>query len=146
MQKLKIKIDLLEQPVPRDDWEGLVKISRLSKIPVCADESVRGLREAARAIKDGIPVINVKLMKFGVFQAREIANLARANGVHLMMGGMMESNIAMTAAAHLASGMGCFKYIDLDTPFFIKDEVKKNPYLSMNGRYDLKSVKTGIGI
>src|SRR6185503_3928582 len=37
-QKQKVRIDLLEQPVPKDDWDGLKKISKLTKIPVCADE------------------------------------------------------------------------------------------------------------
>jgi hypothetical protein len=52
----------------------------------------------------------------------------------------------MTAAAHLAVGMGCFKYVDLDTPFFIKEGYDKNPYLSKSGIYSLKNVNRGIGL
>ena len=72
--------------------------------------------------------------------------LGKANGMKLMIGGMMETSLAMTASAHLASGLGGFDYIDLDTPFFIKPGFDRNPYLSQRGVYDLRKVKAGIGI
>src|SRR5262245_33542010 len=123
------------------------KISRATKIPVCADESVRSLEDARRAIKKRLaPVINIKIMKSGVLHAHKIARLAQYHGVKLMIGGMMESSIAMTASAHLAAGLGGFDYIDLDTPFFIKYGLKGNPYLSKKGEYDLRKVKEGIGV
>lgn len=147
LKRQNLKIDLLEQPVPRADWEGLKEISRASDIPVCADESVRSLKEAVGAIEEkACQVINIKLMKFGLFEAREISMLAKVAGVKLMIGGMMETSLAMTAAAHLAAGLGGFQYIDLDTPFFIKKGSDRNPYLSSSGLYDLRSVKGGIGI
>jgi hypothetical protein len=52
----------------------------------------------------------------------------------------------MTASAHLAAGLAGFRYIDLDTPFFIKGGRIGNPYLSPAGVYDLSKVKAGIGI
>ena len=63
-----------------------------------------------------------------------------------MIGGMMESSLAMTAGAHLALGLGGFDYVDLDTPFFIKRGWDRNPYLNSRGIYDLRKVKSGIGI
>ena len=147
LQKKRIKPVLLEQPVPRDDWEGLKKVSRSTKIPVCADESARSVAEVIRIIKEkAAPVVNIKLMKFGIIHSREIALLAQRAGVKLMIGGMLESSVAMTASAHIAAGMNCFSYIDLDTPFFIRDDVEHNPYLSGRGVYDLRKVKAGIGI
>ena len=147
LRKNKVRIDLLEQPVPKDDWEGLRNISRSTSVLVCADESIRTLQDAQKAVKFKLaPVINIKIMKCGLLHASAIAHLARKNNIKLMIGGMMETSIAMTASAHLASGMGGFDYIDLDTPFFIKGAVKRNPYLSGDGRYNLKKVQAGIGI
>ena len=60
--------------------------------------------------------------------------------------GIGVTSLAMTAAAHLASGLGCFEYVDLDTPFFVAGDLKKNPYLNKLGVYDLSGVKRGIGI
>jgi hypothetical protein len=59
---------------------------------------------------------------------------------------MMESSLAATASAHLACGLGGFRYIDLDTPFFIKPGFDRNPYLNCRGIYDLRRVPAGIGI
>jgi len=150
LQALKrrgIRPALIEQPVPRDDREGLKKITRSTDIPVCADESARTLSEAISIIKEkAATVINIKLMKFGMIHAVEIARVAQAANVPLMIGGMMESSLAMTASAHLAAGLGCFTYIDLDTPFFIRDEVARHPYLSQKGVYSLQDVHCGIGI
>jgi len=139
LDRAGVRPDLVEQPVPREDWEGLIKVTRSTKVPVCADESSRSLSDAVRIIKEkAAPVINIKLTKTGIFESREIALLARANGIKLMVGGMMETSLAMTASAHMAAGLGCFDFVDLDTPFFIKDGIKRNPFLSSKGIYDFK--------
>lgn len=145
--KAGIVPDLIEQPVPKEDWEGLKKVTRESKICVCADESASSLKEVLRIIKEkAAGAVNVKLMKTGIVHALEISRLAHAAGLKLMIGGMMESNLAMTASAHLAAGLGLFDFVDLDTPFFIKGEAARNPFLSPQGVYDLSKVKAGIGI
>jgi L-alanine-DL-glutamate epimerase-like enolase superfamily enzyme len=147
LSKVGIVPDLIEQPVPKADWDGLKKVTRESRVCVCADESASSLPDAVRIIKEKAAcAINVKLMKTGLVHAFEISRLAHAAGIKLMIGGMMESNLAMTASAHLAAGLGYFDFIDLDTPFFIKGEVGRNPYLSDQGIYDLSKVKSGIGI
>ena len=147
LSKVGIVPDLIEQPVPKKDWEGLKQVTRESKVCVCADESASSLSDAVRIIKEkAAGAINVKLMKTGLVHAFEISRLAHAAGVKLMIGGMMESNLAMTTSAHLAVGLGYFDFIDLDTPFFIKEEVSRNPVLTPQGVYDLSKVKSGIGI
>ena len=147
IKRAGVRPALIEQPVPKEDWEGLKRVARLSDVPVCADESVKSLADAVRAIRErAVPIINIKLMKCGLFHAREIALLAKANGIKLMIGGMMETSLSMTASAHLAAGLGVFDFIDLDTPFFIKDGIRNNPYISKKGSYNLNGVKAGIGI
>lgn len=147
LKRKKIPLALLEQPVPREDFEGLKKVTRSTDIPVCADESARSLADVARIIKEkAADAVNIKFMKTGIVRSLEIMRLARACGLELMLGGMLESSVAMTASAHLAAGTGNFKYIDLDTPFFICDDVLHNPYLSGSGVYDLSGVKRGIGL
>lgn len=142
-----VRPQLVEQPVHRDDPDGLLKVTKDSGIPVCADESARSLSEVAAIIrKKAAQVINIKLMKTGIFESREIALLARAKGVKLMVGGMMETSLAMTASAHMAAGLGCFDFVDLDTPFFIKGAVARNPMLNNKGIYDLKRSGPGIGV
>ncbi len=147
LKRAGVRPVLIEQPVPKNDWEGLKKVTRLGGIPVCADESAASLRDVINIIRNkAADAINIKLMKFGLFLSREVYFLAKANGIKLMAGGMMESSLAMLTLAHLACGLGGFDYIDLDSPFFIKGGWGRNPYLKLNGVYDLRKIKSGIGI
>jgi L-alanine-DL-glutamate epimerase-like enolase superfamily enzyme len=141
---------LLEQPVPRHDWQGLARITAElagSGTLVCADESVGSLADARRAIEDGaVSAINIKLMKSGILEGREIARLAGSNGIPLMMGAMMESALAITAAAHFAAGLGGVEFVDLDTTFFIEGDLARSPCLDNRGRFDLHHAGPGIGV
>lgn len=141
---------LLEQPVPKHDWEGLSAITAAlagSGTLVCADESVGSLADARRAIdSNAVSAINIKFMKSGILEGAGIARLACAAGIPLMLGAMVESALAITAAAHFAAGLGCFDYIDLDTTYFIKGELANSPYLDAGGRFDLRGAGHGIGV
>jgi len=144
---LKIKPALVEQPVPKEDWEGLAKVTRESKALVCADESVSSLEDAKRLIKGkAAGAINIKFMKTGIREACEIARLAKRNAIKLMIGTMMETPLAVTAAAHLAAGLGGFDFVDLDAPFFMAEQVTHGNFVTRAGVYDLRKVKAGIGV
>jgi L-alanine-DL-glutamate epimerase-like enolase superfamily enzyme len=91
--------------------------------------------------------VNIKLTKLGFLRAREVWALARSSGIKLMIGEMLESELASAAAAHFAGGLGGFDFIDLDTPFFIRDSgMRGASFLSKDGVYSLGSVKSGIGV
>jgi L-Ala-D/L-Glu epimerase len=144
---LKITPALVEQPVPKEDWEGLAKVTREGKVLVCADESVSCLEDAKRLVKEkAAGAINVKFMKTGVLEAYEIACLAKRNGIKLMIGTMIETPLAVTAAAHLAAGLGGFDFIDLDAPFFMSESVTRGNYVTRSGVYDLRKARSGIGV
>ena len=141
---------LLEQPVPKHDWDGLATITAAlagSGTLVCADESVGSLADARRAIDGGaVSALNVKTMKSGLLQGSEIARLASVHGLPVMLGAMMESALSISASAHLAAGLGCCDFIDLDTTFFLKGELANSPILDDSGRFDLRSAGPGIGV
>lgn len=138
---------VVEQPVARGDHEGLGYLSRKLKVPVCADESVYSVSDAVELIrKKRVTAINIKLAKFGLLRAREVWALARAAGVKLMMGEMLETELASTCAAQFAAGLGGFDFIDLDTPLLIKEKVLRGGrYISSGGVYDIAAIKAGIG-
>jgi L-alanine-DL-glutamate epimerase-like enolase superfamily enzyme len=141
---------LLEQPVPKHDWDGLAAITAAlagSGTLVCADESVGSLADARRAIDNGaVSAINIKTMKSALLESAEIARLATAHGIPLMLGAMMESALSITASAHLAAGLGCFQFMDLDTTFFINGDLSHSPCLDESGRFDLHDASPGIGV
>ncbi len=118
----KIPIILLEQLLPREAWEDLAVLAITCPFPIAADESARSAADVARLSQDkSASVVNIKLMKCGVLEALQMATLAQVHGLGLMIGGMVESILAMTFSAHFAAGIGGFGFIDLDTPLFIAE-------------------------
>ncbi|KAH9604765.1 hypothetical protein KSS87_022674 [Heliosperma pusillum] len=118
---------LFEQPVRRDDWEGLGYVSQIAEdeygVSIAADESCQSLADAKKIVKGNLAgVINIKLAKLGVLGALEVIELARASKLNLMIGGMVETRLAMGFAGHLAAGLGCFRFIDLDTPILLSED------------------------
>lgn len=115
-----------EQPLPEDDLSGCARLAKELPIPVCLDETVRTAAAARRVVEGKLArIINVKLMKSGVAEAREIVRVAQAAGLELMIGGMLETEVAMGASLQLACGTGAFRHVDLDTPFFLSEPVTR---------------------
>uniref|UniRef100_A0A5B6YM84 Dipeptide epimerase n=2 Tax=Davidia involucrata TaxID=16924 RepID=A0A5B6YM84_DAVIN len=127
LHEMEVTPVLFEQPVHRDDWEGLAQVSHVAKdkygVSVAADESCRGLVDVKKIVNENLAdVINIKLAKVGVLGALEIIEVARASGLDLMIGGMVETRLAMGFAGHLTAGLGCFKFVDLDTPLLLSED------------------------
>src|SRR6266446_4388343 len=138
---------LLEQPVHKDDYEGLRYVTQHTTVPIAANESASHAAAVARLLAMGaISIVNVKLMKAGVVEALDIAAVCRTNHLGLMIGAMIESRLAIAAAAHLAAGLGGFSFIDLDTPMLLAEDPFTGGYEQRNGIYDVSSVKSGLGI
>lgn len=116
-------IELVEQPTPREDFHGLRYVRERTEFPIAADESVRDMADARRLLEaDSVDILNLKLMKSGgLLPAIEIAHLARAYGVRLMIGGMVgESFLGVQAAAAMAAAFD-FEYADLDADILLRD-------------------------
>jgi L-alanine-DL-glutamate epimerase-like enolase superfamily enzyme len=76
---------MMEQPVHKDDFEGLRYITQHTAVPIAADESASSPGAVARLISMGaVNVINIKLMKSGFVEAMSIAALCRATNTQLM--------------------------------------------------------------
>lgn len=138
---------LLEQPVHKDDYEGLRYVTQHTTVPVAADESAANAAAVARLLTMGaVSTINIKLMKAGLVEALDIAALCRTMHAGLMVGAMIESRLAIAAAAHLVAGLGGFSFIDLDTPMLLAEDPFTGGYEQHGGVYDLSCVKSGLGI
>ena len=138
---------LMEQPVHKDDYEGLRYVTEHTSVPVAADESASNAASVARLIKMGaVNVVNIKLMKAGIVEALDIAALCRATNTQLMIGAMIESRLAIAAAAHLVAGLGGFSFIDLDTPMLLAEDPFTGGFAQHGGVYDLSGIKSGLGI
>jgi L-alanine-DL-glutamate epimerase-like enolase superfamily enzyme len=94
-------VTVLEQPLPPDDLEGLAVITAQSDIPVIADESCKTVADIPPLVGK-VDGINIKLAKCGgLREALRMIAVARAHGLMVMVGCMIESSLGITAAAHV---------------------------------------------
>jgi len=120
LQRRNLNIELMEQPVPARDFEGMRYVRDQLLMPVVADESVFSPQDALELIRlRAVDGLNIKLMKCGgIYNALKIVAIAEAAGIPCMVGSMMESHVSVTAAAHFAvSRTSVYRY-DLDAPLF----------------------------
>lgn len=140
-------IDMFEQPVPAGDWQALAEVRTRTGMRIAIDESVTCaadvLQAKARAAADAV---NMKIMKSGVFEVLRIAKQARDAGLLCMIGGMVETRLAMGTSASIAAGLGGFAYVDLDTPLFLADDPFDGGYAQDGERIDLRPVRRGHGL
>lgn len=141
------QVVLFEQPTPASDLEGLREVEAKSGIPVAADESLRSRGDFRRILlAGGISVVNLKTAKLGVLAAWDLLVAARAAGLSIMMGGMVETEISMTTSACLAAGVGGVSFVDLDTPLFLGRRPTKGAIRPWGPRLDLSQIEEGHGV
>jgi L-alanine-DL-glutamate epimerase-like enolase superfamily enzyme len=147
LQEQHVQVALLEQPVAKDDWDGMRQITQWGGVPVAADEAAAGASAALRiAFERAAHVVNIKLMKCGIVEALDIAAVCRAARLRLMIGGMVESILAMTTSACFAAGQGGFDYVDLDTPLFMAENPFEGGMRYQGGRIELGHIQAGHGV
>jgi len=138
---------LLEQWLPRDDLQGMRALGEESGWAVAADESVTSAADARLIVRErAAQVINIKLMKAGISEAMEIVSIARDAGIGLMIGGNVESILAMTMSACFASGLGGFGYADLDTPLFLAENPFEGGFTLDGSRISVAHIAAGHGV
>ncbi len=118
MEDKGIVMDLVEQPVHAHDFKGMQYVTQHVYTPILADESVFSAEDAIHIIEGGAAdLINIKLMKTGgIYEAMKICSIAEIYRVECMIGCMLESKIAVSAAAHFAAAKGIITRADLDGP------------------------------
>jgi L-alanine-DL-glutamate epimerase-like enolase superfamily enzyme len=138
---------LFEQPVHRHDLEGLRFVTERAGVAVAADESVHTAADALRVAKMGAAnVVNIKIMKYGIVEALNIATVCRAANIGLMVGAMIESRLGIAASAHFVAGFGGFRYVDLDTPMLLAEDPFAGGFEQDGMVYDLEQVRAGHGV
>jgi len=111
-----LAIQLCEQPVLASDHAGMSAVRSQSPISIMADEAVFGPADAVKLIRaEACDTFNIKVMKAGgLLNSIRIAHVADAANMRCMVGCMIESNLALTAAAHVVASQANIVYADLD--------------------------------
>jgi L-Ala-D/L-Glu epimerase len=134
-------IEFVEQPIAPRDWAGLKLVRENVPLPIIADESCVTIEDIPR-VAECVDGINIKLMKCGGLRhALKMIHVARAHNLRVMIGCMIESSLAITAAAHLTP---LVDYADLDGHLLIDND----PYVGvgvLNGKLVLPE-GPGLGV
>lgn len=129
MRKRSFKPLLFEQPLAAGDLEGAAALRSEFNVTLAADESARKAEDVLLLAKGAaFDVINLKIMKSGLRESIQMALVARACGLGLMIGGMLESRLAMGCSFSLVLGLGGFDYLDLDTPLLLSHDPWEGGY------------------
>ena len=110
-------IEFCEQPMRTWYDDRLPELKRLVPVKIMADESVFNHHDARKQINsDSCDYINIKFSKSGgIFEAKKIHDIAANKGIACMMGGMLESRIALSAKLHFVYASPNIKFYDMDT-------------------------------
>ena len=115
----RFDIEFCEQPIPAGNPPGLRYVKERSPVPIFVDEDSCTLADLG-PLHGCVDGINIKLVKCGgLREAVRMIHAARALGMKIMLGCMIESSVLATAAAHLTP---LVDYADLDGPLLITDD------------------------
>lgn len=115
-----LNVEFIEQPLPREDWEGMKKVKKEAVLPVIADESCVGEADVKKCA-GYFSGVNIKLTKCGgITPAKRMIREAKENGLKTMVGCMTESTIGISAIAHL---LPMLDYVDMDGAMLLKNDI-----------------------
>ncbi|MEY3432442.1 MAG: hypothetical protein RL131_378, partial [Bacteroidota bacterium] len=118
----KLNIELIEQPLAKEDWEGHAQLKSKTTIPILADESFVGEKDLKNCIQS-FSGINIKLTKCsGITPSLELIKKAKSSGLKIMLGCMNESSIGTAAMAHISP---LVDYLDADGPLLLSSDLAK---------------------
>lgn len=113
-------VEFVEQPLHKDDWEGMKQLYAQSPLPLIADEACVAESDVAKC-RDHFHGINIKLTKCsGITPARRMIKQAREWGLKVMVGSMNESTIGSAAIAQL---LPLLDYVDMDGPLLLAEDI-----------------------
>jgi L-alanine-DL-glutamate epimerase-like enolase superfamily enzyme len=147
LQRLGLRVECYEQPCARDDLDAMAEVSRAVEPPVIADESVSSLEDLQRVTRSGAADgVNLKIAKSGgIVRALAIGRWAQRLDMPLMVGGMVETRLGMTAGAHLAAALGGVAFVDLDTAWLLDGDPYEGGYRENGPHYSLAQ-EPGLGV
>lgn len=119
-QLKELDVEFVEQPLAKDNWEGMRVLYRQSTLPLYADEACVVEGDVAKC-KDHFHGINIKLTKCsGITPALRMIKEARTLGLQVMIGCMNESTLGSAAVAHL---LPFIDHVDMDGPLLLEEDL-----------------------
>ena len=144
------RLSAVEQPVAKEDFEGLGRVQEAVNIPVIADESLCTLADAQTLIRlKACQMFNIRLSKVGgISAALRIKNTAEAAGIRCQLGCHVgETSILAAAGRHFALARGPFAYLEgCYAPYLLMQDPVQEPVRFGQGGVGLPLAGPGLGI
>lgn len=144
------RLSAVEQPVAKEDFEGLRRVQEAVNIPVIADESLCTLADAQTLIRlKACQMFNIRLSKVGgISAALRIKNTAEAAGIRCQLGCHVgETSILAAAGRHFALARGPFAYLEgCYAPYLLMQDPVQEPVRFGQGGVGLPLAGPGLGI
>jgi L-alanine-DL-glutamate epimerase-like enolase superfamily enzyme len=140
-QLAKMGVEFIEQPLAKDNWDGMKILFKESELPLIADESCVSENDVKKCFEH-FHGINIKLTKCsGITPALRMIKEARLLNLKVMMGSMNECTIGSAAIAQFLPQLD---YVDLDGPLLLSEDHATGIHFDF-GKVTL-SGKPGLGI
>jgi len=138
----RLGVELVEQPLAKDNWEDMEKLYKISTLPLFADESCVSEHDVEKC-HGFFHGINIKLTKCsGPTPARRMIKKARQLGLQIMLGCMNESTIGTAAMVHLSP---LVDYLDADGPLLLHEDLASG-LIYEHGKIHLTDNLPGLGV
>lgn len=125
-------IDLIEQPISRNNRSGMVRLNSMSPAPIMADESIESVEDAFNLAREGAAsIFALKIAKNGGPRAvLRTASIAEAAGISLYGGTMLEGGIGTLASAHAFITLNKLAWdTELFGPLLLTEDILSEPLL-----------------
>lgn len=144
----KYNLNLIEQPLPSWDWDGMAKVSDAIDTPIMADEPICTSQDVITVFqKKAADIVKIKAMRCGgIYKALKVCATAEACGIPVVLGSGHESSIGVSAEIHLAAALRSIPYAgEMNGNRRLKEDLVEIP-VELSSGYAQVPMLPGLGI
>lgn len=128
-------LELLSQPVPRTDWDGMALLRQSLDLPILADEGIHSAHDVLTCVRaSAADMVNIKVLKSGgAIEAMAMGAVCAAAHLPVVIGSMIEGGIGTLMGAHVAMALPPVFSTELCGPFLLADDLLEEPLQVRDG-------------
>lgn len=143
----KFNITAVEQPLPKEDIEDLVRLKRAIGIPIIVDEAMCNLADARMLIeRDACDILNIKISKCGgLLRSKEIASFAHSEGIRCQLGAHVGETDILSSAGRCFALTQNLVYVE-GCSFLLFEDLQKISQTAIKDKIETGNANFGLGL